>query len=188
MVLVTGSPVESATARRTRCMATLLPLLGPHHPLQFRSFTFVVPAEGTDLALLERALRAWSAVSHFQVGTVLEGLFLGSSKFPLFLPLVLHLFLIFTFLSLISNFSHLVLPLLPFFSFPMFVFFFCSFFFFLTLCVERTLYATCALLMLHSTDVACTSHMSLRRSSHRRYSFIMVAEQACSTPRWRKKP
>ena len=29
---------------------------------------------------------------------------------------------------------------------------------FLTLCVERTLDATCALLMLHSTDVVCTSH------------------------------
>ena len=29
---------------------------------------------------------------------------------------------------------------------------------FLTLCVERTLDATCALLMLHSTYVVCTSH------------------------------
>ena len=53
----------------------------------------------------------------------------------------------------------------------------------LTLCVERTLDATCALLMLYSTDVVCTSHVSLKRSSHRRDSFIMVAEQALPSER-----
>ena len=47
----------------------------------------------------------------------------------------------------------------------------------LTLCVEPTLDATCALLMLHSTDVVCTSHheSQAKRVSHRRDSFIVVA-------------
>ena len=51
---------------------------------------------------------------------------------------------------------------------------------FLTLCVERTLHATRALLMLHSTDVVCTSHheSQAKTVSHLRDSLIMVAEQA----------
>ena len=51
---------------------------------------------------------------------------------------------------------------------------------FLTLCVERTLDATRALLMLHSTDVVCSSHheSQAKRVGHRTDSIVMVAEQA----------